>query len=227
MFERFTERARQVVVFAQDEAGMLGSNEIGTEHILLGLLREEDGFAARILDSLEITLEEVRAQVARIDGEGGVRLIGQIPFTRRAKKVLELALREALSLGHNYIGTEHILLGLASEGEGVAAQILRDFGAVDEKIRAETMRLLGGVVYPGVSGVVSSETIMGRVGGNPQQLRISCPKCGAVIEMVSIDAENTRFEVSAEGDRTCPGCGQHWAISYNVSWQEVPEPDET
>ncbi len=144
MFERFTERARQVVVLAQDEARALKHNYIGTEHILLGLLREEEGLAARVLESLDITVEEVRAQVARIVGQGDEVTSGQIPFTPRAKKVLELALREALSLGHNYIGTEHILLGLVRENEGVAARILLDFDADAEKIRNEIIRMLSG-----------------------------------------------------------------------------------
>ena len=135
MFERFTERARQVVVLAQEEARTLKHNYIGTEHILLGLLREEEGLAARVLESLEITVEEVRSQVIRIVGAGEEVTSGQIPFTPRAKKVLELALREALSLGHNYIGTEHILLGLVRENEGVAARILLDFDADSDKIR--------------------------------------------------------------------------------------------
>ncbi|MGH2976938.1 MAG: ATP-dependent Clp protease ATP-binding subunit, partial [Gaiellaceae bacterium] len=144
MFDRFTERARQVVVLAQDEARALKHNYIGTEHILLGLLREEEGLAARVLESLDITVEEVRAQVARIVGQGDEVTTGQIPFTPRAKKVLELALREALSLGHNYIGTEHILLGLVRENEGVAARILLDFDADAEKIRNEIIRMLSG-----------------------------------------------------------------------------------
>ncbi|MFM7247964.1 MAG: Clp protease N-terminal domain-containing protein, partial [Actinomycetota bacterium] len=144
MFERFTERARQVVVLAQDEARALKHNYIGTEHILLGLLREEEGLAARVLDSLDITVEDVRANVARIVGQGEEVTTGQIPFTPRAKKVLELALREALSLGHNYIGTEHILLGLVRENEGVAARILLDFDADAEKIRNEIIRMLSG-----------------------------------------------------------------------------------
>ena len=144
MFERFTERARQVVVLAQDEARALKHNYIGTEHILHGLLREEEGLAARVLESLDITVEEVRAQVARIVGQGDEVTTGQIPFTPRAKKVLELALREALSLGHNYIGTEHILLGLVRENEGVAARILLDFDADAEKIRNEIIRMLSG-----------------------------------------------------------------------------------
>ncbi len=144
MFERFTERARQVVVLAQEEARTLKHNYIGTEHILLGLLREEEGLAARVLESLDITVERVRAQVVRIVGSGEEVTSGQIPFTPRAKKVLELALREALSLGHNYIGTEHILLGLVRENEGVAARILLDFDADSEKIRNEVVRMLSG-----------------------------------------------------------------------------------
>src|ERR1700739_2033742 len=144
MFERFTERARQVVVLAQEEARTLKHNYIGTEHILLGLLREEEGLAARVLESLDITVERVRAQVVRIVGSGEEVTSGQIPFTPRAKKVLELALREALSLGHNYIGTEHILPGLVRENEGVAARILLDFDADSEKIRNEVIRMLSG-----------------------------------------------------------------------------------
>ncbi|MBA3364639.1 MAG: UvrB/UvrC motif-containing protein, partial [Actinobacteria bacterium] len=143
-FERFTERARQVVVLAQDEARALKHNYIGTEHILLGLLREEEGLAASVLESLDITVEEVRAQVARIVGQGDEVTTGQIPFTPRAKKVLELALREALSLGHNYIGTEHILLGLAREGEGVANRILLDVGVASSEARDEVMLALSG-----------------------------------------------------------------------------------
>src|SRR5213075_1111018 len=144
MFERFTERARQVVVLAQEEARILKHNYIGTEHILLGLLREEEGLAARVLESLDITVERVRAQVVRIVGSGEEVTSGQIPFTPRAKKVLELALREALSLGHNYIGTEHLVLGLVRENEGVAARILLDFDADSEKIRNEVIRMLSG-----------------------------------------------------------------------------------
>lgn len=144
MFERFTERARQVVVLAQEEARALKHNYIGTEHILLGLLREEEGLAARVLDSIDVTAERVRAQVVRIVGSGDDVSSGQIPFTPRAKKVLELALREALSLGHNYIGTEHILLGLVRENEGVAARILLDFDADAERIRNEVIRMLAG-----------------------------------------------------------------------------------
>jgi hypothetical protein len=144
VFERFTERARQVVVLAQEEARMFKHDYIGTEHILLGLLREEEGLAARVLESLDITVERVRGQVVRIVGSGEEVTSGQIPFTPRAKKVLELALREALSLGHNYIGTEHILLAMARENEGVASNILRDFDADSEKIRSEVIRMVSG-----------------------------------------------------------------------------------
>jgi ATP-dependent Clp protease ATP-binding subunit ClpA len=142
MFERFTERARQVVVLAQEEARGLKHNYIGTEHILLGLLREEEGLAARVLESLDITVERVRAEIVRIVGSGEEVTSGQIPFTPRAKKVLELTLREALILGHNYIGTEDILLGLVHEHGGVAARILLDFDADSEEIRSEVVRVL-------------------------------------------------------------------------------------
>ena len=133
-----------MVVLAQEEAGALRHNYIGTEHLLLGLLREEEGVAARVLESLDVSLEEVRAEVARIIGSGEEPATGQSPFTPRAKKVLELALREALSIGHNYIGTEHILLGLAREGEGVAMQILAGRDVDAEKIRNEVVKALGG-----------------------------------------------------------------------------------
>jgi ATP-dependent Clp protease ATP-binding subunit ClpA len=152
MFERFTERARQVVVLAQLEARALRHNYIGTEHLLLGLLREQEGLAARVLASFDVTVEEVRAQVARIVGQGGEVTTGQIPFTPRAKKVLELSLREARSMRHGYIGTEHILLGLVRENEGLAARILLDFGADAEKIRSETIRMLAGPDRPSEDG---------------------------------------------------------------------------
>src|SRR6202035_3154585 len=140
MFERFTERARQVVVLAQEEARALRHNYVGTEHILLGLLREEEGVAARTLESLGLTVERVRAQVVRIVGSDDDVVQGQIAFTPRAKKVLELSFRESQSIGHNHIGTEHILLGLIREGEGVAARILLDFDADPETIRNAVIR---------------------------------------------------------------------------------------
>ncbi len=144
MFERFTEKARRVVVYAQEEARMLNQNYIGTEHLLLGLIREQDGIAAKALESLGISLEDVHAQVEELIGRGTFVPTGHIPFTPRAKKVLELSLREALQLGHNYIGTEHILLGLIREGEGVAAQVLLNLGADLDKVRSAVIQLLSG-----------------------------------------------------------------------------------
>jgi Clp amino terminal domain, pathogenicity island component/UvrB/uvrC motif len=144
MFERFTDRARRVVVLAQEEARLLNHNYIGTEHILLGLLREGQGVAARALQSLGINLEAVRQQVEGIIGRGQQAPSGHIPFTPRAKKVLELSLREAHQLGHDYIGTEHILLGLIREGEGIAAQVLVRLGADLNRVRQQVIRLLHG-----------------------------------------------------------------------------------
>ena len=144
MFERFTDRARRVVVLAQEEARLLNHNYIGTEHILLGLLNEGEGIAAQALESLDIDLASVRDEVVKIIGQGQQSPSGHIPFTPRAKKVLELSLREALQLGHNYIGTEHILLGLIREGEGVAAQVLQQLGAELQKVRQTVIQLLSG-----------------------------------------------------------------------------------
>ena len=149
MFERFTDRARRVVVLAQEEARLLSHNYIGTEHILLGLIHEGEGVAAKALESLGISLEAVRSQVEEIIGQGGSSPSGHIPFTPRAKKVLELSLREALQLGHNYIGTEHILLGLIREGEGVAAQVLVKLGADLSRVRQQVIQLLSGYSGPG------------------------------------------------------------------------------
>ncbi len=145
VFELFTEQARQVVVLAHEEVRALKHNEMGTEHILLGLLLEREGLAARALGSLDVTVERVRDQVVRIVGSGEGLTPGQIPFTPAAKRGLELALREALSLGHNYIGTEHLLLGLvARENNGGASRILLDFDADPQKIRNEITRMLSG-----------------------------------------------------------------------------------
>jgi ATP-dependent Clp protease ATP-binding subunit ClpC len=148
VFERFTDRARRVVVLAQEEARLLNHNYIGTEHILLGLIHEGEGVAAKALESLGISLEAVRSQVEEIIGQGGSSPSGHIPFTPRAKKVLELSLREALQLGHNYIGTEHILLGLIREGEGVAAQVLVKLGADLSRVRQQVIQLLSGYSGP-------------------------------------------------------------------------------
>jgi Clp amino terminal domain, pathogenicity island component/UvrB/uvrC motif len=144
MFERFTDRARRVVVLAQDEARLLNHDYIGTEHILLGLLHEGEGIAAKALESLGISLDAVRQQVEEIIGQGQQAPSGHIPFTPRARKVLELSLREALQLGYNYVGTEHILLGLVREGDGVAAQVLVKLGADLNRVRQQVIQLLHG-----------------------------------------------------------------------------------
>ncbi|MGH3870528.1 MAG: ATP-dependent Clp protease ATP-binding subunit [Pseudonocardiaceae bacterium] len=162
MFERFTDRARRVVVLAQEEARMLNHNYIGTEHILLGLIHEGEGVAAKALESLGIALEGVRQQVEEIIGQGQQAPSGHIPFTPRAKKVLELSLREALQLGHNYIGTEHILLGLIREGEGVAAQVLVKLGADLNRVRQQVLQLLSGY-----QGKEPTESGSGRGEGTP------------------------------------------------------------
>jgi ATP-dependent Clp protease ATP-binding subunit ClpC len=162
MFERFTDRARRVVVLAQEEARMLNHNYIGTEHILLGLIHEGEGVAAKALESLGIALEGVRQQVEEIIGQGQQAPSGHIPFTPRAKKVLELSLREALQLGHNYIGTEHILLGLIREGEGVAAQVLVKLGADLNRVRQQVLQLLSGY-----QGKEPAESGSGRGEGTP------------------------------------------------------------
>ena len=157
MFEKFTDKARRVVVLAQEEAKLLNHNYIGTEHILLGLIHEGEGVAAKAMEALGINLEQVREQVQEIIGQGQQAPSGHIPFTPRAKKVLELSLREALQLGHSYIGTEHLLLGLIREGEGVAAQVLTKLGADTNKVRQQVIQLLSG--YQGKESVaVGGET---------------------------------------------------------------------
>ena len=163
MFERFTDRARRVVVLAQEEARMLNHNYIGTEHILLGLIHEGEGVAAKSLESMNISLEAVRNQVTEIIGRGQTAPAGHIPFTPRAKKVLELSLREALQLGHNYLGTEHILLGLIREGEGVAAQVLQKLGADLNRVRQQVIQLLSGYSggEPGKAGAGVGESTGG------------------------------------------------------------------
>ena len=161
LFERFTDRARRVVVLAQEEARLLNHSYIGTEHILLGLIHEGEGVAAKALESLNISLEAVRAQVEEIIGQGGSSPSGHIPFTPRAKKVLELSLREALQLGHNYIGTEHILLGLLREGEGVATQVLVKLGADLGKVRQQVIQLLSGYQGPGTKNEAPGGTAAG------------------------------------------------------------------
>lgn len=169
MFERFTDRARRVVVLAQDEARRLNQNYIGTEHLLLGLIHEGDGIAARALETMGISLEAVRTQVIEIIGEGEQPTTGHIPFTPRARKVLEYSMREALQLGHNYIGTEHILLGLLREGDGVAAQVLVNLGADLNTVRQTVIELLSG--YQGGNPQQGGREAVGVGGGRPDNPR--------------------------------------------------------
>jgi ATP-dependent Clp protease ATP-binding subunit ClpC len=148
VFERFTDRARRVLVLAQEEARLLNHGFIGTEHILLGLLHERNGIAAQALSRMDVTLEAVREKVEELVGPTGAVPTGSPPFTPRAKKVLELSLREALQLGHNYIGTEHLLLGIVREGEGAGAQVLVSLGADQLRVRQSVIQLLADTVDP-------------------------------------------------------------------------------
>jgi ATP-dependent Clp protease ATP-binding subunit ClpA len=170
MFERFTDRARRVVVLAQEEARMFNHNYIGTEHILLGLIHEGEGVAAKTLESLGIALETVRQQIEEIIGQGQQPPPGHIPFTPRAEKVLKLALQEALQLGHNYVGTEHILLGLIREGEGVAAQVLVGLGADLSRVRQQTITLLHGSRGEDEPGTMRAVWGSGRAGRGKRKL---------------------------------------------------------
>ena len=201
MFERFTERARKVVVLAQEEARHFNHNYIGTEHLLLGLLREDEGVAARALSSLNVTLDEVREQVESIVGYGEEGTGGQAPFTPRSKKVLELALREALQLGHNYIGTEHILLGLVRESEGVAARVLNNLDVDPDKVRREVVRMLGGGRSRGKSGSGSGEAAAGRGGGEAKR-----PKTR------QLDQYGRNLTAYAEEDKLDPVIGRNKEI---------------
>ncbi len=218
MFERFSDRARRVVVLAQEEARLLNHNYIGTEHILLGLIHEGEGVAAEALESLEISLDDARTQVHEIIGHGGQAPSGHIPFTPRAKKVLELSLREALELGHNYIGTEHILLGLIREGEGVGAQALANLGADLAVVRKRVIQLLSG--NPGVEPAAGAATgveapfevhrpIGSVVGGG---LAPSCSFCGR-------DLWEVRHYVAANAALMCEVC----IIAAHVALEAAPD----
>jgi ATP-dependent Clp protease ATP-binding subunit ClpC len=198
MFERFTDRARRVVVLAQEEARLLDHNWIGTEHILLGLLREGEGVAARALESLGISLDAVRQQVEEIIGRGQHPQAGHIPFTPRAKKVLELSLREALQLGHTYIGTEHILLGLIREGDGVAAQVLVRMGADLDRTRLQIIEQLRGRREEGVI----------RVGPGADTLADRLASIAARLTAIEIRLRESGTNPGASGLRGSPRRGQ-------------------
>jgi ATP-dependent Clp protease ATP-binding subunit ClpC len=207
VFERFTDRSRRVVVLAQEEARMLNHNYIGTEHILLGLVHEGEGVAARALGSMSISLEAIRREVQEAIGQGQAAPTGHIPFTPRAKKVLELSLREALQLGHNYIGTEHILLGLVREGEGVAAQVLEKLGASLDRVRLAVIQLLSG--YPGGPGQETWPI------EEPTTAEPICPSCRRPLEIsLGYRTVTARPAEEDEGQEMpvrvayCTGCGR-------------------
>jgi ATP-dependent Clp protease ATP-binding subunit ClpC len=220
MFERFTDRARRVVVLAQEEARLLNHNYIGTEHILLGLVHEDEGVAANALESLKIRLDAVRREVEELIGQGESPPSEHIPFTPRAKKVLELSLREAIQLGHNYIGTEHILLGLVREGEGVAAQVLVKLGASLPKVRAQVLQLVAESPGEGASGWVfrpSSELTavldeahrVAEAGGEREVMPIHLflaavqypdGAAGRMLRGVGVDPEELRRQLASESD---------------------------
>ena len=206
MFERFTDRARRVVVLAQEEARLLNHNYIGSEHLLLGLMHEGEGVAAKALTSLGVSLQAVRSHVEEIIGQGGESPSGHIPFTPRAKKVLELSLRESLQLGHNYIGTEHLLLGLVREGQGVAAQVLIRLGASLDRVRQQVVQILhGGAVEEPVGSLSFDE-------GGPAYAGPKCPVCRQPLSgsLVYRQLTATHIESDATRDITvvfCSACG--------------------
>ena len=207
MFERFTDRARRVVVLAQEESRILNHNYIGTEHILLGLIHEGEGVAASALEALGISLSAVRSQVEDIIGRGQTQPTGHIPFTPRAKKVLELSLREALQLGHNHIGTEHILLGLIREGEGVAAQVLQKLGADLNRVRQKVIELLQG--FPGAGEDQPEPPIQ------PEELTARVARAEE-IEAVARD-------VAAEFGHESAEPAHHWVAALRLNLRQMEE----
>jgi ATP-dependent Clp protease ATP-binding subunit ClpC len=217
MFERFTDRARSVLVLAQQEARQMDHPAIGTGHLLLGLIHEDGGVAAKALLSLDISLEavrdgveEARASAGEATGEGDPAPTGSPAFTRRAKKVLELALREALQLGHSYIGTEHILLGLVREGEGVGAQVLQQLGADLSRVRQQVIQLLSGYAVQRTAGDETGDTpALRRLGPEASTSMVpTCPQCRADL------AEAARFGVMAVAP--APGDADKDPISIDV-----------
>ncbi|HXJ64105.1 MAG TPA: Clp protease N-terminal domain-containing protein, partial [Actinomycetota bacterium] len=225
MFERFTDRARRVVVLAQGEARMLNHSYIGTEHILLGLVGEGDGVAAKALEQLGISLEGVRAQVLEIIGEGDAEPTGHIPFTPRAKKILELSLREAQQLQHKYIGTEHILLGVVREGEGVAAQVLGKLGADLISVRQQVINLLSG--YPGkeaAEGVVVEEGDVEAAMGAATIERRRGPAWR--VERLGPNVGLRRREGDPERTPVCPRCDADLVASVRYRVQDVAHEQE-
>jgi hypothetical protein len=212
VFDRFTDRARRVVVLAQEEARILDHNYIGTEHLLLGLIREGEGVAAHALAALDVSLEVARREIEEIIGTGGQSSSGHIPFTPRATKVLELSLGEARQLGHNYIGTEHILLGLIREGEGVAAQVLEKLGADLSRARAQVVRILSGG-----AGIADDEQTVSA--GRPSTERSAQPVCS----FCGRDLWEAAHYVRGEAGTICDECAgaAHAAIDAAPADQHV------
>jgi|ERR687892_366276 ATP-dependent Clp protease ATP-binding subunit ClpC len=209
MFERFTDRARRVVVLAQEESRMLNHNYIGTEHLLLGLLHEGEGVGAQALESMGISLERVRRQVEEIIGQGQSTPPEHIPFTPRAKKVLELSLRESKQLGHKYLGTEHILLGLVREGEGVAAQVLQKLGADLSAVRQQVIELLAAASTP--EGILEKSAQSGVRQEEASDVPV-CPRCRASLqESIAYGVLDVRTPEGEEGRAVqfvfCRRCG--------------------
>jgi ATP-dependent Clp protease ATP-binding subunit ClpA len=217
VFERFTDRARRVVVLAQEEARMLDHNYIGTEHILLGLIREGEGVAARALEALKIPLDDVRREVEKVVGRGSEVSGGHIPFTPRAKKVLELSLREALQLGHNYIGTEHVLLGLIHEGEGVAAKALQSLGADLDRVRHTVIQLLSGDA-PGPGD---------RPPDRPHRFRRGLRGALTPGDVRRAQALLSTAEASEEDYPLCPNCSASLAENASVRTRELTSEGES
>jgi ATP-dependent Clp protease ATP-binding subunit ClpC len=208
MFERFTDAARQVVVLALDEARLLKHPSIGTEHLLLGMVREQEGVAARVLADLGIELGPLRAQLVRIVGVGDTENERGIPFTPRTKRVLELAKREAEALGHTYIGTEHLLLGLVCENEGVGARVLHDHGVDPATIQDAIARMLSSPSRRRATVVTRSSRLV-----------VACPDCGEPLETVATDRADAHVRDAAEGDHVCSRCGATWRVAYAVTWE--------
>jgi ATP-dependent Clp protease ATP-binding subunit ClpA len=229
VFERFTERARQVVVLAQEEARGFRHNYIGTEHLLLGLLREDEGLAARVLESFGITLERAREEVVRIVALGeDPSTSGQIPFTPRAKKVMELSLRESLSVGHDYIGTEHILLGLVREDEGVAMRILVEFGTDGEAIRDQVLRMLGNragtvevIIAPSRAELSprSPEQVIARFTDRAKETLAIARREALALNHANVRSEHLLLALASQED----GVAASVLVSLNVTGERVRE----
>ncbi len=215
MFERFTDRARRVLVLAQEEARLLNHSFIGTEHLLLGLIHEGEGIAAHALEQLDISLEAARERVEEIIGLAVTPPIGSPPFTPRAMKVMELSLREALQLGHNYIGTEHLLLGIVREGEGVAAQVLISLGVDLARVRQQVIQLLSG--HPGEESVGGLTTPSGSVGRTVHRSQVvECSFCGRR------PPESGQIISGRGRSYICEHCVRDWADRLDGETEDEP-----